>query len=147
MLRRAFGAMALPGEEIPNNANEIYNNPQLVGLENWVGHIEPFQAQALGIPMPDDLTTPTDMVAIMVGLIMAARSAANFIWNIGMRLTEVINRINHIQIAISTLAKRADAMETKSSGGFSGDRGYPYIDKLGLEKSGFRLWHERLLMN
>ena len=125
--------MAFQGEQNAtiDNSDALYNNPNIEGLENWNCIIDPYQARTHGIPMPTDVSTPTDLLGIIIGLITSARSAVGFIWNLGMRMTEVIVRINQLQMAVSTLAKRVTITEAgRTGGGGAGgahDRGYQNI--------------------
>ena len=66
---------------------------------------------------------------------------------VSIQLSEVITRVNHMQSGLYQLARRVEVMENLkdgSGGGCAGrSRGYQKIEKLGSDKSGFRLWHER----
>ena len=141
--------MANPGDP-GYDINAMYTNPAIINLENWNGPADVYSTETEAIPAPipgQDIDMP-NIILMFSAIITSIKRAAGFVWAIGIKLSEVVHRINSMQIGLYTLARRVEVLENIKGGGGGGAgraRGYQNIAQLGSDKSGFRLWHERFI--
>ena len=126
----------------------MYTSPALIHLENWNGPAEQYNADTVNLSthVPGQDIDAANVVLLLTAIITSVQRAAGFIWNMGIKLNEIIKRINHIQVGMHQLARKVEVMEHIQGGGGGGagrSRSYQNIDNFGSDKFGFRLWHER----